>query len=259
MTKRLGLVTGASSGLGTHFAQLLAKDGHDVVLVARREDKLKALAEELKAAHKIQAHVIKSNFTDPSAPAALVRELEQRQLQIDFLFNNAGFGSTGPFLDLPLQGEADMVEVNIQAVLKLTHLLGQGMKARKFGRVLNVASTAAFQPGPYMATYYATKAFVISWSQALAYELSDSGVTVTCHCPGPTETGFAVRAGNEKTKLFQRRGAIASAEETALHAYRATMAGKQLAVHGLVNWMAAMAARTMPAMGRSIAASLNRS
>lgn len=258
MGKQLGLVTGASSGLGEWLARLLAQDGHDVVLVARSQDKLEALARSLTASGQVQAHVLPADLNDPRAPQALAQSLEARGLQVDFLFNNAGFGSNGPFLDLPLEQESQMVEVNLQAVLKLTHLLGQGMRRRGFGRILNVASTAGFQPGPFMATYYASKAFVLSWSQALAYELRGTGVTVTCHCPGPTATGFAQRAGNHKSKLFQRSGGVATAEETARHAYRATLAGKELAVHGTLNWLGTRAAQMSPRTGRSIAANLNR-
>jgi short-subunit dehydrogenase len=151
-----------------------------------------------------------------------------------------------------------MIEVNIQALVKLSHLFGQGMRERKSGALLNIASTAGFQPGPYMATYYATKAFVISFSEALAHELRDSGVTVTVHCPGATATGFAGTAGNEKSKLFQKQKP-ASADEVAAHAWRAMKAGQPVAVHGAMNKIGAFGVRFSPrGMVRAIAASLNR-
>jgi hypothetical protein len=150
-----------------------------------------------------------------------------------------------------------MVEVNCQALMKLCHFFGGPMRARGFGRILNIASTAGFQPGPFMATYYATKAFVVSFSEALAYELRDAGITVTCHCPGATHTEFAGRAGNDKSRLFQRPG-IASAEAVAEHAYRAMMAGRVVAIHGLLNALLVQSVRFSPrAVVRAVAAQVN--
>lgn len=258
MTRKLALITGASAGLGVEFARLAAKDGHDVVLVARRLQQLEAVAQEVSSAHGIQAHPLAANLGDRAAPRRLFNELKQRGLHVDVLVNNAGFGSTGEFLDLPLERELEMVEVNIQALMQLSHLFGQEMRARKSGAILNIASTAGFQPGPYMATYYASKAFVLSFSEALAYELRGTGVTVTAHCPGATATEFSGTAGNDKSRLFQQQKP-ASAADVALHAWRAMKAGKPLAVHGAMNKIGAFGVRLSPrAMVRALAASLNK-
>ncbi len=256
MAKHVALITGASAGIGRELARLCARDGHDVVLVARGEDRLRDLADELERAYGVSARVIAEDLADPGAPARISAAAEGHR--VDLLFNNAGFGSNGAFLDLDLQQELAMVQVNVAAVVALTHRFAGPMRARGFGRICNVASTAGFQPGPYMATYYATKAFVISFSEALGHELRGSGVTVTCHCPGATQTEFAARAGNDKTALFQRN-VVASAEDVAAHAYAATMRGDTLAIHGVTNWVGMQALRVSPrALVRSIAARLNR-
>lgn len=256
--KRTALVTGASAGLGKELATLFAKDGHDVVLVARSESKLRTLAGDLSRAHQISAHVVPADLGDSAGPARVFEETRRLGVHVDFLVNNAGFGTNGAFLELDLPREREMITVNCTALLELTHHFARPMKERGFGRVLNIASTAGFQPGPFMATYYATKAFVISFSEALAYELHGTGVTVTCHCPGATATEFASTAGNDKSRLFQRSG-VADAKVVALHAYRAAMKGEVLSVHGALNWIGMQGIRFSPrALVRSIAAGLNR-
>lgn len=258
MSRKVALITGASAGLGEQFAQLFAKDGHDVILVARTASKLEALAGKLEQEHKVKAHVLAADLSRPEEPQRIFDEVRSRQLQVDFLVNNAGFGSSGLFLEQDLAREVEMVEVNCTALLKLTWLFARPMKERKSGRILNIASTAGFQPGPFMATYFATKAFVISLSEALAYELEGSGVTVTCHCPGATHTEFASRSGTEKSRLFQRPG-VAQAPDVAAHAYKAMMKGRTLAIHGALNWFTAFGGRFTPrAVVRSITASINR-
>ena len=258
MTRKLALITGASAGLGVEFARIAAKDGYDLVLVARRLPQLESVAQEVAAAHGVQAQAIASDLSDPAAPERLFAEVQGRGLQVDVLVNNAGFGSSGAFLELPLERETEMIEVNIQALVKLTHLFGRQMQVRNSGAILNIASTAGFQPGPYMSTYYASKAFVLSFSEALAYELKGSGVHVTAHCPGATATEFAGAAGNDKSKLFQQQKP-ASAPEVALHAWRSMKAGKPLAVHGVMNKLGAIGAQFAPrALVRAFAASLNR-
>ena len=259
MPRKLALITGASAGLGEQFAQLFADDGHDVLLVARRIDRLEALGARLRQAHDVGATAIAADLADRGAPQRLYDEVASRGLQVDFLVNNAGFGSNGAFLDQDLAREAEMIEVNCAALLKLTHLFARPMRERRSGRILNIASTAAFQPGPYMATYYATKAFVVSFSEALAHELRGSGVTLTCHCPGATRTEFGARAGNDKSVLFKRTG-VAEAPEVARHAYRAMMKGEVLAVHGVMNRIVMESVRFSPRrVVRSVAAALNRS
>jgi uncharacterized protein len=250
--KHIALITGASAGLGLEMARLCARDGHDVVLVARSEGKLRELAAELK---DVQAHVVPADLTEPDAPQKIFEAT--KHLQVDVLFNNAGFGTTGAFLDLPLEKELEMVALNIRALVALTHLFAAPMRARGFGRICNVASTAGFQAGPFMATYYASKAFVISFSEAIAYELKGTGVTVTCHCPSATATEFASRAGNDKSALFA--SGVARADEVAAHAYKATMRGDTLAIPGVMNWLKMESLRIAPrAMVRGVTAKLNR-
>jgi uncharacterized protein len=259
MEKRTALVTGASAGIGKELAQLFATDGHDVVLVARSVKKLEELASEIEQAHRVKAHVIGADLGDPAAPSIVAEQARGRGLTIDFLVNNAGFGSNGAFLDLELKRELEMIDVNIRSLVELTHHFARPMRDRGFGRVMNIASTAGFQPGPYMATYYATKAFVVSFSEALAFELESSGVSVTCYCPGATATEFASTAGNDKSRLFQRNG-VADAKSVAADAYRAMMKGQILSIHGALNWIGMQSVRFSPrALVRSIAASLNKS
>lgn len=259
MSRKVALITGASAGLGEQFAQCFARDGHDVILVARTAARLEALASKLEQEHKVRAHVLAADLARPEEPQRVFDEVRSRQLEVEFLVNNAGFGSNGPFLDQDMAREAEMVEVNCTALMKLTHLFARPMRERRSGRILNVASTAGFQPGPFMATYYATKAFVLSFSEALSHELQGSGVTVTCHCPGATHTEFAARAGNDKSRLFQRSGVIAKASDVAEDAYAAMMKGRVLAIHGVLNWFGTAAVRFTPrAMVRSIAANLNQ-
>ncbi|MBN9167273.1 MAG: short-chain dehydrogenase [Myxococcales bacterium 68-20] len=256
--KQTALVTGASAGIGKELAQLFAADGHDVVLVARSENKLEELAAELTKAYGVKAHVIAADLGDRAAPAAVVEQVRVRGLTVDLLVNNAGFGSNGAFLDLDLKRELEMIDVNVRSLVELTHQLARPMRARGFGRVMNIASTAGFQPGPYMATYYATKAFVVSFTEALAYELEGTGVSVTCYCPGATATEFATTAGNDKTRLFQRSG-VAGAKEVAADAYRAMMKGQILSIHGALNWIGMQSVRFAPrAVLRSVVAGLNR-
>lgn len=258
MSRKTALITGASAGLGEQFAHLFARDGHDVILVARSAERLEELAGKLRQHHPVQAHVLPADLAAPDAPQRLHEQVRALGLEVEFLVNNAGFGSTGPFLEQEVENEARMVEVNCTALLKLTHLFARPMRERRSGRILNIASTAGFQPGPYMSTYYATKAFVVSFTEALAHELRDSGVTVTCHCPGATRTEFASRAGNDKSRLFQRNG-VAEAPEVAEHAYQAMMKGQVLSVHGMLNWLAMQSVRLSPrAAVRAITASLNQ-
>lgn len=258
MSRKVALVTGASAGLGEQFAQCFARDGHDVILVARSADRLQALGSKLEQEHKVTAHVVPADLGQPDAPQRIFDAVKARGLAVDFLVNNAGFGSSGPFLEQDLAREAEMVEVNCTALLKLSHLFARPMRERGSGRILNVASTAGFQPGPYMATYFATKAFVVSFSEALSYELKGTGVTVTCYCPGATYTEFTKRAGNANSRLFQRPG-VAQAPDVAADAYRKMMRGRVLAIHGFVNWLGAVGVRFTPrATIRSIAAGLNQ-
>jgi len=250
------LVTGASSGIGKELARLFAADGHGVVLVARRLARLEALAAELEA-QGARAWPIACDLATESGVDALLRELSARGLEIDFLVNNAGVGTTGRFAEANPVKEAGMTELNVTAVVRLTRGLLPGMLARHRGRILNIGSTAGFQPGPYMATYYATKAFVNSFSEALAYELRGTGVTLTLSCPGPTQTEFGETSGVGKSRLFQLQAAPAA--RVAKGAYQALFRGRVLVVHGLLNRLGVALVRVGPrAWVRAIVASLNR-
>lgn len=256
-SRKTALVTGASAGLGRDLARLFAADGHDLVIVARRKAKLDELARQLQTAHDVEVLVVPADLTEPAAPLAIFEAVDAAERSVDFLVNNAGFGSTGPFAELDLQRELDMVSVNVAALVHLTGLFVPPMIERGFGRVLNLGSTAGFQAGPFMATYYASKAFVNHFSEALSVELAGTGVSVTVSCPGPTETEFGEVSGNEKNKLF--KGGGASSDGVARHAYHAMMNGERMAIHGLKNKLLVQGVRLSPrALTTRIAARLNK-
>jgi short-subunit dehydrogenase len=251
------LITGASSGLGLQYAKLFAADKKDLVLVARRKERLEVLASELSGSHGIRAHVVAEDLSDPPAPRRIVDAVKARGLAVEYLVNNAGFGTNGAFAESDLSKQLEMVQVNIVALVALTRSFVPEMIRRGHGRVLNIGSTAGFQPGPFMAVYYATKAFVNSFTEALWYELKGTGVTATVSCPGATATEFAAVAGNDRSGLF-RLGAM-SAAEVAREGYRAMLKGKPMAVHGLKNKVLAGSVRLSPrGVVRGIAASLNK-
>jgi short-subunit dehydrogenase len=256
---KTALITGASAGLGAEYAWLFARDGHDVVLVARRKDKLDALSEEIKAKHPaVQAHVLQEDLGDADAPERIAKELARRGIEIEYLVNNAGFGSNGAFAELDPKRELEMIAVNVVALTYLTRLMLPPMIARKSGRVLNIGSTAGFQPGPYMAVYYASKAFVNSFTEALSVELQGTGVAATVSCPGPTSTEFAQVAGNEKSRLFQQAAAM-GAREVAEHGYHAMMRGETLAIPGFKNKMLLQSLRIAPrGIVRGLAGTMNK-
>ncbi len=247
------LITGASSGIGAALARIFARNGYSLVVVARGEAALQTLAGELRQAHGIAVTVLPKDLAQASAPAELAAEIAARGLQIDVLVNNAGFATYGAFAELDLQAELDMMQVNMVTLTHLTKLLLPGMIARRSGKILNVASTAAFQPGPLMAVYYATKAYVLSFSEALAEELRDSGVGVTALCPGPTRTGFQDRARMQESRLVQ--GEIMDVDTVAQAGFAALTAGRRMVVPGLQNRLLALAPRFVP---RNLAARLVR-
>jgi len=194
MAEDVALVTGASSGIGAALARRVARDGRQLVLVARRIDRLEALARELERTSGIRVHVIAADLLASGAVAGLLEEIEKRGLVVDWLVNNAGFGTAGRFHQLPLARELDEIRLNVEALVELTGRCLPGMVARGRGVVMNIASVAGFGPGAYMATYGATKAFVLSFSEAIAAELRGTGVQVLCVCPGFTRTEFQERA-----------------------------------------------------------------
>ncbi len=255
-TAGTALITGASAGLGAEYAKLFGADKHNVVLVARRRDRLEALAKQLEEAHGVRACVVADDLATASGPARVVEEVRRLGIEVGFLVNNAGFGTSGAFAELDPKREMEMVQVNVASVVELTRAFLPGMIARKRGRILNIGSTAGFQPGPFMAVYYASKAFVNSFTEALCYELRGTGVTATVSCPGATATEFAAVAGSDRSRLF-RMGA-ARAEAVAQEGYRAMMAGKPMAIHGLKNKLVVELLRVSPrAAVRAVAASLN--
>ena len=237
------LITGASGGIGYELAKLFARDRHNLVLVARSIDKLTQVATELRPSG-LTIKTIALDLAAPPAPKFLFDQLQREGIAVDILVNNAGYGVYGDFAQIPEEEILGQLDLNIRALTELTRVFLPPMLARHSGRIMNVASTAGFQPGPLMAVYYATKAYVISFSEAIANELRNSGVTVTCFCPGATHTGFAARAGVEKSRLF-KLGAM-SAEKVALDGYRAVMEGRTLAISGAHNWMVAQSTRFAP-------------
>jgi short-subunit dehydrogenase len=249
------LITGATAGIGRELARLAAQDQRDLVLVARRRERLEELAAGLRAAHGVAVTVIAADLARPDAPQTLFDQVRAAGLEIECLMNNAGFGALGPFAESDRGRQLEMIDVNVRALVELTHRFLPAMIARQRGQILNVASIAGFVPGPFMAIYYASKAFVLSFTEALASELRGSGVTATASCPGPTTTEFADVAGNSRTKLFRR---AAKAETVAQHAYRAMRAGRVVAIPGLMNKLLAQSVRLGPrALVRGIAAGMN--
>lgn len=245
MEKGTALVTGASSGIGLELVKVLARNGHDVVLTARKADALEALAGLVEGKYGMRATVLPLDLSKPDAPNELFAKVAAQKIQVDILVNNAGFGQGGPFAETEIEREIEMINLNITALTHLTKLFLAPMLARRNGRILNVASTAAFQPGPLMSVYYASKAYVLSFSEAIAEELRDTGITVTTFCPGPTATNFAAEAGLKNSRLF-KMGGVASADSTAEIAYAAMMAGKRVVVPGFKNKLIAQGNRLTP-------------
>jgi short-subunit dehydrogenase len=241
------LITGASSGIGRALALLFARDGYDVVLVARRADALEALAAEIAGTNTVTARAVPLDLARPSGPQDLFDELQRNGVTVDALVNNAGFGLQGAFVDLPLPRQVEMINLNVTTLTALTRLFVPAMmeRARAAGGqgaprgVLNVGSTAAYQPGPYMAVYYATKAYVVSFSEALANELRGSGLRVSCLAPGPTVTEFAEAAGATRARLFQ--GPMMGVEEVARIGFDGWKSGRPVVIAGARNrWIARM-------------------
>ena len=244
MAAETALITGASSGIGWELARLFAADKSNLVLVARSRDKLEQLAAELRQQHSVTVLVLAKDLAEPTAPQAIFDELTAQGTTVDVVVNNAGFGLLGAVADLPLQRQLDMIQVNIAALTHLTRLFLPGMIERRRGGILNVGSTAGFQPGPRMAVYYATKAYVLSFTEALAEELVGTDIKVTCLAPGPTVTGFGVASGMDKSLVF-RLGTM-GADVVARAGYRGFRRGKVIVVPGLRNKLTAFSVRLGP-------------
>lgn len=252
------LVTGASAGIGLELARMFAADKHNLVLVARRREKLEELAAAWTQEFGVKVTVVEADLSQAQAPQSVFAATQAAGIEVDYLVNNAGFGTNGAFWELDAQRELEQIQVNVTSLVHLTHLFLPAMVARKTGAVLNIASTAGFQGGPFMATYYATKAFVVTFTEALAVELHGTGVTATAHCPGATYSEFAKTAGTDKTRLFQRSG-VATSQAVAADAYRAMLSGRPIRIHGLMNKIGVFGTRFAPrAVSAAIAAKLNR-
>lgn len=239
------LITGASAGIGVDLAKCFAREGYDLILCARTEPALREVGDRLAQAHGVRVTAFALDLGEIGAGTKLAQAIEKRGLHVDVLVNNAGYGYAGAFKDSSLDVELGMVDLNIRTLLELTHIYWPGMLASGRGGVLNVASTAAFQPGPLMATYYASKAFVLSLSEALWEEARGTGVKVSCLCPGPTTSKFRERAGTDKKKLA-RAATSMSSESVAELGFRAWQANKRVEITGLRNRVVARAVPFMP-------------
>lgn len=238
------LVTGASAGLGTGFARALAAEGHDLILTARRTDRLEELAAELRAAHGVTVTAIAADLADPGGAAALIAEIGRRGLAVNTLINNAGFGANGAVAEVGRDKLIGMIDVNCRSLVELCHAVLPGMIQMRSGAILNVASTAAFQPGPFMAVYYASKAFVLSFTEALHEEVRAHGVHVSALCPGPTRTEFFDVAGVKEDFILRR---LAADPDTVIRdGLNALRANKPIKVSGLRNAVMAASVRFTP-------------
>jgi short-subunit dehydrogenase len=241
----LALVTGASGGIGAALARELARHGHDLVLAARGVAAMEVLAGELREAG-VAATVIAADLSKPGAAASLADEIARRGLAIDIVVNNAGLGAAGRFERCEPSRLGEILQVNIVALTELTRLFLPGMIARGRGRVMLVASVAGFQPGPHMAAYFASKAYVLSLGEALAYELRGTGVSVTVLCPGATATNFFTTAGNDNSIMARHLRQMMPAEDVARLGYRGFARGRRVVITGGMNWLVAQAGRFMP-------------
>jgi hypothetical protein len=242
--RKTALITGASFGIGLELARIFARENYNLVLVARTGDKLRQLASEIEKAHGTRSLVLATDLTEPGAATYALDQTTRANITVDVLVNNAGFGQYGLFAENDLEECLRQVQLNVTTLTHLTRLYLPEMLERKGGRILNVASTAAFQPGPLMAVYFATKAYVLHFSEALSNELQGTGVTVTCLCPGATATEFHKRA-NASGMRFLRMGSM-DARTVAEDGYRALMAGKPVVISGFKNWLVAQSVRFSP-------------
>ena len=252
MAKTRTLITGGSVGIGAALAEVFAGHGHDLILVSRNREKLEARGRAIRDTSAVDVVCIAEDLTDPQGARRLYEAVTSRGLHVDYLVNNAGVGLFGKFATTDLDAELKMIQLNVTSVVDLTKRFLPDMIERRSGRILNVASTAAFVPGPWMSVYYATKAFVLSFSQAIDYELKTTGITVTTLCPGPTESEFKVRAGSQRSRLFE--AFVMDAPRVARVGYDAMMKGKAVAIPGMRNKLIPVAARLAP---RSLIAELS--
>ncbi len=239
------LITGASNGIGLELARIHASKGDNLVLVARNKAKLDELKAELENQFKVSVYTIGKDLSATNSALEVYQETTKQKIKIDYLINNAGFGDFGMFVETDWNKELQMINLNITTLTQFTKLYLQDMVKRRSGRIMNVASTAAFQSGPTMAVYYASKAYVLSFSEAIDNEVSDKGVTVTALCPGATESGFQAAAAMEESNLVKGRK-LPTSKEVAEYGYKAMMKGKTVAIHGFMNWIMAHSVRFTP-------------
>jgi uncharacterized protein len=242
---KTALITGASNGIGLELAKIHASKGGNLVLVARNKAKLDEIKSELENQFKVAVHTIGKDLSLNNAAQEVHDETTKQNIQIDYLINNAGFGDFGMFAETDWNKELQMINLNITTLTQFTKLYLQDMVKRKSGKIMNVASTAAFQSGPTMAVYYATKAYVLSFSEAINNEVSGTGVTVTTLCPGATESGFQAAAAMEESALVKGKK-LPTAKEVARYGYAAMLKGKTVAIHGMMNYILANSVRFAP-------------
>jgi uncharacterized protein len=243
-SRKTALITGASSGIGKGLATEFAKDGYNVVLAARSVGKMQALADSLQRQYNITATVIAADLETDAGATQLHADVKARGITLSALANNAGYGTFGEFHQSELKGELAMMQLNMNTVVVLSKLFMPDLLATK-GKIINTASTAAFQPGPYMAVYYATKAFVLSFSEAIASELEGTGVTITALCPGPTASGFQDKADMHASALVKGKK-LPTADEVAAAGYKAMLRGQRVYIPGVMNWLMAQSPRFTP-------------
>jgi short-subunit dehydrogenase len=243
--KKTALITGASNGIGLELAKIHASKGGDLVLVARNKSKLDELKTELEKQFNVSVYTIGKDLSATESAQEIYDETNRQNIQVDYLINNAGFGDFGMFTDTDWNKELKMINLNITTLTLFTKLYLQDMVKRKSGKIMNVASIASFQPGPTLAVYCATKAYVLSFTEAISNEVSDKGVSIIALCPGATETGFQAAGGLDESKLFKDKK-LPTGKEVAEYGYSSMIKGKTVAIHGIMNYILSNSIRFIP-------------
>ncbi|MDD2681059.1 MAG: SDR family oxidoreductase [Patescibacteria group bacterium] len=245
MTKNITIITGASSGIGLELAWILASNNHNLLIIARHEDKLNELAKAIQIKHQVTVDYLVKDLSKPESTQEIFKYCQEKQLFVDILINNAGFGDFCEFSDSNRQRQLDMINVNISSLVSLTHLFLKDMINNNEGKIMNIASAAAFQPGPLMSVYYATKAFVLHFSEAIANELKDKNITLTTICPGPTASNFKQSANLNNSRLMKKRN-LPSSRSVAEFSYQAMIKGRVIAIPGFSNWLLSKLVNIIP-------------
>lgn len=245
MELKTALITGASNGIGLELAKIHASKGGNLVLVARNKSKLDELKTELEKQFNVSVYTIGKDLSNPHSAQEVYDETKERNIEVDYLINNAGFGGFGMLDETEWNKELQMINLNITTLTLFTKLYVQDMVKRRSGKIMNVASTAAFQPGPTMAVYCATKSYVLSFTEALSNEVSGKGITITALCPGATETGFQAAGGLDESEIFKGKK-LPTAKEVAEYGYSAMVNGKTVAIHGIMNYILSNSVRFIP-------------